>query len=94
PRAVLLRQGEGDFRDSVPGNSYLGQPALFLGVVERTVRLSLAGRYQPATYLWLSWDVGSNFTRNLGHSAGVSQSAFEAVGEVGVRLDFPRTGPR
>ncbi len=90
PGLVLQRQGEGNFRDPNPGNTYAGQPALFLGVKERTVRLKLGGRYQPTRFAWVAWDVGPDFTRNRGHVAGSDGTRFEATGEIGVRLDFPR----
>ena len=94
PRAELLRQGEGNFRDLFPPGGYADQPSLHLGVVERTVRLALAGRYQPVPHLWLSWDLGSNVIANRAHVAGVSESTFEAVGAIGVRLAFPRSASR
>jgi len=89
PRAVIQRQGEGDFRDPFPGGSYRGQPALFLGVVERTIRLALAGRYQPAPYAWLAWDVGPNFVRNKNHVSNARATDFGATVELGIRLMLP-----
>lgn len=94
PTALVQRQGEGNFRDSIPGGYYWGRPALFFGVKETTLRLGLRGRYQPMRELWISWDLGPNFTRNRGHVTGVDQTSFEAVGEVGVRFEFPRSRPR
>ncbi len=45
PEVTLLRQGEGDFRLPFPTVAqYATTPALFAGVVERTVRLAVAGR--------------------------------------------------
>jgi hypothetical protein len=95
PTFVLQRQGEGNFRDSVPPmEEYLGSPSLFLGVRERTLRLALAGRYQPLRFAWLGWDVGQNFIRNRDHGPGRDESTFEAAGELGIRVDFPRRRPR
>ncbi len=90
PTALWQRQGEGNFRDSIPGGYYWGRPALFYGVKETTLRLGLRGRYQPIRELWLGWDVGPNFTRNRAHVAGVKETSFQATGEIGVRLAFPR----
>jgi hypothetical protein len=90
PVVLLQRQGEGNFRDSIPEGRYWGRPALFWGVKETTLRLGLRGRYQPMRELWISWDVGPNFIRNRGHVAGVDETRFDAVGEIGVRLEFPR----
>ncbi len=90
PVALLQRQGEGNFRDSIPDGYYWGRPALFWGVKETTLRLGLRGRYQPIRELWISWDVGPNFIRNRAHVTGVNETRFEAVGAIGVSLEFPR----
>jgi hypothetical protein len=90
PKLVLQRQGEGDFRDSIPPmEEYLSSPSLFLGVRERTVRVALAGRYQPFRFAWLAWDLGQSFIQNRDHVSGRDESTFEAVGELGIRLTFP-----
>jgi hypothetical protein len=94
PTLVLQRQGEGSFRDPNPGGTYAGQPALFLGVIERTVRPALRGRYQPVRFAWAGWDLGANFVHNSGHVAGTNRSRFEAAGEIGLRLEFPRSRSR
>ena len=94
PVALLQRQGEGNFRDSIPGGYYWGRPALFWGVKETTLRLGLRGRYQPIRELWINWDLGPNFTRNRAHVTGVNQTSFEAVAEIGVRLELPRGNSR
>lgn len=89
PCFSLLRQGQGDFRIPLPPDSiFLGGPSLFLGVVERTYRFALRGRYQPLRQLWFRWDVGQNVLRNADHVTGRNASRFAAVGEVGVRLEF------
>ena len=93
PTFQFQRQGEGDFRDSIPNARYAGEPALFLGVVERTLRASLRGRYQPVRFAWVGWDVGYNWIRNRDHVQDAANNLFSAVAEVGVRIDFPfRTG--
>jgi hypothetical protein len=89
PVVTLQRQGEGNFRDSIPGGTYWGRPAIFLGVTETTIRLALRGRYQPLRALWLEWDVGPSVVRDRGHVTGVRGTDFEGVGSIGLRLDFP-----
>jgi hypothetical protein len=83
------RQGEGDFRDSIPDGRYAGEPALFLGVVERTFRASLRGRYQPVRFAWVGWDVGYNWIRNRNHIQNVAENLFSAAAELGIRVDLP-----
>jgi hypothetical protein len=90
PAALLQRQWEGNFRDSIPGGYYWGRPALAYGVGETTLRLALRGRYQPLRQAWLAWDVGPNFVRNKDHVIGARKTEFEGTAEIGVRLDFPR----
>jgi hypothetical protein len=89
PTLQFQRQGEGDFRDSLPDAGYVGQPALFLGVVEGTFRAALRGRYQPVRFAWVEWDVGYNWIRNRDHVQDAGENLFSAVAEVGVRIDFP-----
>jgi hypothetical protein len=94
PSVSLLRQGEGDFRILLPPDSiFLGGPALFLGVVQRTYRLALQGRYQPIRQVWFRWDVGHDVLRNADHVTGRNASRFAALGEVGVRFDFGPGSP-
>jgi len=88
--AVLLRQGEGDFRR--PFGDYTAfrlSPSLFLGVREDTYRLAFAGRYQPVRFAWLAWDVGYNWVRNRAHVQDANENLFSAAAELGVRVDFP-----
>lgn len=89
PALVILRQGEGDFRDSIPGGYYWGRPTLFFGVKERTLRVGLGGRFQPLRQFWAEWDVGTNFVRNKDHVAGLAATEFHAVVAAGVGLEFP-----
>ncbi len=90
PVAEILRQGEGDFRDSIPPmNEYLASDWIFLGVKETTYRLGLRGRYQPNRFFWVSWDLGRNFVRNARHVEGEDISEFVALGEIGFKLDLP-----
>jgi hypothetical protein len=89
PVFQLQRQGEGNFRDSMPGGAYAGQPAVFLGVKETTYRVGLRGHYQPVRFVWVAWDAGANVIRNRDHVEGADETIFSAVGQLGVRLDFP-----
>jgi hypothetical protein len=89
PMVHYQRQGEGDFRDSLPGGQYAGQPAIFLGVVETSLRLGLQGRYQPIRFAWLGWDLGYNWIRNRDHVQDAEENLFSAAAEIGVRLEFP-----
>lgn len=92
PRFQLLRQGEGDWRVPFPDESvFRASPDLFLGVVERTYRLALAGRYQPRREIWIRWDLGQNWVRNAGHVLNRKASRFAGLGELGIRWEF---GPR
>lgn len=92
PGVLLQRQGQGNFRDSIPGGYYWGRPALFWGIKETTLRLSLSGRYQPARFFWLAWDVGPNRVANKAHLPGRTVREFEATGELGLRLEFSLGG--
>lgn len=92
PSFELLRQGEGDLRATFPDDStFRAGPSLLLGVVERTHRVALRGRYQPMRALWVGWDIGTNFVQHAEHVPGSRSTKFIALGELGVRFDF---GPR
>jgi hypothetical protein len=92
PVLQFQRQGEGDFRDSI-GGAYTGEPAIFLGVRETTVRAGLRGRYQPLRFAWLAWDVGYSSITNRGNVEGTDEDLFTAVAELGFRVDFPFRRP-
>jgi hypothetical protein len=90
PTFQFQRQGEGDFRDPVPPREiHVQSPALFLGVVERSVRFALKGRYQPNRFLWLAWDVGANVVDNAGNVDGASRTDFEGIVGAGLSLNLP-----
>ncbi len=90
PVLQYQRQGEGDFRDSIPPDPiYFASPTIFLGVKETTFRAGLRARYQPVRFLWIAVDVGESFIRNEQNVQGVNRSLFTAVGELGVQLDIP-----
>ena len=82
PEVTLLRQGEGDPRLPHPPVPDLPSTAtIFQGVVQRTIRLALGGRWEGDR-----WGVvangGVHFVHNADHVAGVSATHF--VGSVGV----------
>jgi hypothetical protein len=88
PKFQVQRQGEGNFRDTIIGG-YAGEAAIFLGTKETTLRVGLAGRYQPFRFAWISWDVGMNAINNRFNEDGVDESLFSGVVAAGVRFDFP-----
>jgi hypothetical protein len=93
PSAGLLRQGEGDWRIRFPPEAvFRASPDLFLGVVERTYRVGLTGRYQPRPEFWVRWDVGQNWIHNAGHVLNRNATRLAAFAEVGMRLDFSSRG--
>jgi len=82
PELTLLRQGEGDPRLPHPlVPDYPTTATILQGVVERTIRLALGGRWQRA-----QWGVvasgGVHFVHNAGHVTGASATHF--VGSVGL----------
>jgi len=82
PELTLLRQGEGDPRLPHPlVPEYPTTATILQGVVERTIRLALGGRWQRA-----QWGVvangGVHFVHNAGHVTGASATHF--VGSVGL----------
>ncbi len=76
PAVQLLRRGEGDFRDPWPEGVTESGPTLFIGQVETTARLALAGQWVPRMWLWVNWDIGQNFVWNAGHVRGENVSEF------------------
>ena len=79
PELVFLEQGEGDFRLVNPPLPDYG-PTIFGGVIERTLRLGLAGRAQLLRRVDLDVDAGLHFISNRDHQSGVSDTRF--VGRV------------
>ena len=80
PVVQVLRRGEGDFRDPWPDGVTQDGPTLFIGEVETTARLALAGQWVPSTWVWLEWDIGQNFVQDAGNVPGANKSEF--VGRV------------
>jgi hypothetical protein len=86
PEAVLLRQGEGDFRRPYPPvAAYDTTPVFLAGTVERTVRLALVARYDRGP-LGIALDAGAHVIRNAGHVAGERESRF--VGRIELTWRF------
>jgi hypothetical protein len=86
PELTLLRQGEGDPRlPHPPVSAYPTFPTIFEGVVERTIRIALGGRWQRA-----GWGIGGNAGVHLVHNAGhvTGASATHFVGSLGVTIRF------
>ena len=92
PEITLLRQGEGQIETAYPalGSPELAAtPALFIGTVERTVRVALGVTGQQGP-LALSADAGVHHVTNAGHVAGVSDDRF--VARVQATLGLSRRG--
>jgi hypothetical protein len=92
PELTFLRQGEGNINDPYPvpdANGVLDTPALFIGVVERTLRLGLgiSGRAGP---LELLANAGFHHLWNSEHVAGQSDDVF--VGRIQATLGLSREG--
>jgi hypothetical protein len=80
PEITLLRQGEGDFRQPYPTVAQFDStPALFAGVVERTLRLAVAGDVAHGRWV-LSGDGGVHLISNAQHVAGANETRW--VGRV------------
>ncbi len=91
PELTLLRQGQGDPRlPHPPVSAYDTTATLFRGVVERTVRAALSGRYTPAAKLGLRLDAGIHHSSNFGHVSGNSRTRF--VGAVQATYRFSHAG--
>jgi len=74
PEITFLRQGEGDLHlPHPPESAFPSTPTIFAGVVERTLRLALAGQVARGRWL-LSGDGGVHLISNAGHVTGASQT--------------------
>lgn len=89
PELTVIRQGEGDFRDPFPLDQLPSTPTLHAGVVERTLRLALAGDAAvspgPLTGT-LSFSAALHRVTNAGHAVGASDTRF--VGSVTGQVRF------
>jgi hypothetical protein len=85
PELVFLKQGEGDFRLPNPPLPVAG-PVIFEGVIERTLRLGLAGEASILRRLDLDLNAGVHRIENAEHQTGVSRTRF--VGRVALTYRF------
>lgn len=90
PRLQLLWSGEDDLRDAFPEGAFFGRDLLLVGVIERTIRPSLGGRWALSRgdlpwdlRLEVDWDLGVNFVKNEGNQ--VSDWDAKGVGRVVLR---------
>jgi len=90
PEITLLRQGEGDFRLPYPTVAQFDStPTLFAGVVERTVRLALAGRVAHGRWV-VSGDGGVHLIDNYQHVDGSSKTKW--VGRIALEWRTKKEG--
>lgn len=91
PELTYLRQGEGDPRlPHPPVSAYPTTPTIFQGVVERTLRVALAGSYAVQGRVGLSFTAGVHRMTNFQHVAGDTRTRF--LGSVGVSYRFRGEG--
>ncbi|HVH11200.1 MAG TPA: hypothetical protein VM736_15505 [Gemmatimonadales bacterium] len=92
PEITLLRQGEGDPRlPQPPVSAYSTTATIFQGVVERALRLAIAGRYAPSERLSVTFDAGVHHITNYQHVTGDTRT--RVLGTVGVAYRFRGGGP-
>ena len=87
PSVQFLRRGEGDFRDPWPEGVTEDGPVLFIGELEKTLRLAIKGQWIWRHHLLVDWDVGENFVWTKGHVAGENASEFVARVRVSLMAD-------
>jgi hypothetical protein len=91
PEVTYLRQGEGDPRLPHPVvAAYPTTPTIFQGVVERTLRLAVAGSYAPSGRIGLRFDAGVHHIANFQHVSGDTRNRF--LGRVTLNYRFQRVG--
>jgi hypothetical protein len=77
PELTYLRQGEGDPRLPHPlVPAYPTTPTIFQGVVERTVRIALAGRYAVGGRVDVTFNAGVHRIANFEHTPGDTRTRF------------------
>ena len=90
PTIALQRKGEWDFHSSLLADTlWLARPGFLQGVQERTVRIALAGRYQPTRRVFAEWDAGMNLVKNVDHVVGAGRSEFSAMLRVSAMWSTP-----
>jgi hypothetical protein len=91
PEITFLRQGEGDPRLPHPDvSAYPTTPTIFEGVVERTLRLAVAGSYAASARVGLSFDVGVHRISNFQHASGDTRT--RVLGRVSLSYRLRREG--
>ncbi len=88
PTLDLMWKGEDDITDEFPEDAFTRPDKLLIGVIEKTIRPAVAGRWftPRGTLPWqsvvleLEWDLGLNIVKNDDHI--VSDWDVEAVGRV------------
>jgi hypothetical protein len=91
PELTYLRQGEGDPRQPHPlVPAYPTTPTIFQGIVERTLRVALAGSYAVDGRVGLSFTAGVHRITNFQHVAGDTRTRF--LGSVGLAYRFRADG--
>jgi hypothetical protein len=91
PEATVLRQGEGDPRLPYPAIADFGTTSVLLqGVVQRTIRLAVGGRWQRRG-VSVNANAGVHFLNNLDHVTGATKTEF--VGSLGFTLRLHHEGP-
>jgi hypothetical protein len=92
PKLDFMWKGEADITDPWPDNAFVDYDLLLVGVVEKTIRPALAGRWN---FGWGSkrqwtvdaiWDLGVNIVQNNDHV--VSDWDAEFVGKIGGEIRF------
>jgi hypothetical protein len=87
PELTYLRQGEGDPRlPHPPVSAYPTTPTIFQGVVERTLRVALAGSYALQERVDLSFTAGVHRLTDFQHVAGDTRTRL--VGSVALTFRF------
>jgi len=90
PEITLLRQGEGDFRLPYPTVAQFDSTAtLFAGVLERTLRLAVAGRVAHGRWV-LSGDGGVHLIDNYQHASDAAKTRW--VGRIALEWRTKKEG--
>ena len=84
PRLDVLFQGEGDFHQPFPAHD--GPPALFSGVVERTIRPSVSFQVVLSQLIDMEATGGVNLTNNTNHINGASGAHFSGGVSISYRF--------
>ena len=78
PELMLLRQGEGDFREPFPTLPAGDWPFIFEGVVENTLRIGLRAQATALGHFDIGGHAGVHFVSNAGHVPDSTSAVFVA----------------